>query len=354
MGVQPTRVEQGSAIHYTTGSEKEMMKQQKNKGLKKTLVAVLAASMIAGVVPMFTPQAQAVEAKIAVNSQVEVLLNARKMAFPDAKPFQDENSAVMVPIRFISEKLGAKVGYAQSSGKQTVTLKTDKHSVTMTVGSSTAVVDGESKTYDSKIIVKQQRTYVPLRLVSEGLGQTVDWDQISKWVWIGSKVPPTVDELGLAKGDIGLIKPFFLKKASWLNNINGEPFKYAVKINLSNLPLLMSDYIYGIDLYTFHDKSAYDGRTYIRIRSAGWAPNLYLLTNKGDVRYRNDRKDLRKKNNDGTVYNFYDVYSVSDKTLDNIQDFKNLSVQDIKYIGFDTPSSKDSLSFIFMDNPWRN
>ncbi len=176
MGVQPTRVEQGSVIHYTTGSEKEMMKQQKNKGLKKTLVAVLAASMIAGVVPMFTPQAQAVEAKIAVNSQVEVLLNARKMAFPDAKPFQDENSAVMVPIRFISEKLGAKVGYAQSSGKQTVTLKTDKHSVTMTVGSSTAVVDGKSKTYDSKIIVKQQRTYVPLRLVSEGLGQTVDWE----------------------------------------------------------------------------------------------------------------------------------------------------------------------------------
>ncbi len=351
MGVQPTRVEQGSVIHYTTGSEKEMMKQQKNKGLKKTLVAVLAASMIAGVVPMFTPQAQAVEAKIAVNSQVEVLLNARKMAFPDAKPFQDENSAVMVPIRFISEKLGAKVGYAQSSGKQTVTLKTDKHSVTMTVGSSTVVVDGESKTYDSKIIVKQQRTYVPLRLVSEGLGQTVDWDQISKWVWIGSKVPPTVDELGLAKTSLNPYKSFFSKKSYLLEDEFGTPFQKAVKIKLSNFPLLMSDYIYSMDLYTFHDGSAYDGHTYIRVRSDSWSPNLLLLTNKGDVRYRYDRKDLLKKNSDGTVYTFYSIYAERDALLDNINDSKPLKIQDIKYIGFHTNSSKDSL--VLMDNPWR-
>ncbi len=353
MGVQPTRVEQGSVIHYTTGSEKEMMKQQKNKGLKKTLVAVLAASMIAGVVPMFTPQAQAVEAKIAVNSQVEVLLNARKMAFPDAKPFQDENSAVMVPIRFISEKLGAKVGYAQSSGKQTVTLKTDKHSVTMTVGSSTAVVDGESKTYDSKIIVKQQRTYVPLRLVSEGLGQTVDWDQISKWVWIGSKVPPMVGDLGLPEGDIAPYKTFFSKKPQLMKNVNGDQYKYTVKINLSNFPLLMSGYIYGMDLYTFHDNSAYNGRTYIRVRTTRISPNLFLLTTKGDVRYRYDRKDLRQKNSDGTFYNFYDVYSDRDELIDNIKDPKPLTIKEIKYIGFDAYASEDDLTFTLMDNPWR-
>ncbi len=320
----------------------------KSNVFKKTMLSVLTASFIIGAVPVYNKAQAAIGS---VKTQVEVLLNARKMAFPDAKPFQDENSAVMVPIRFISEKLGAKVGYEQSSGKQTVTLKTDKHSVTLTVGLSTAVVDGESKTYDSKIIVKQQRTYVPLRLVSEGLGQSVDWDQIGKWVWIGSKKPPTVDEAGLEKTSLAPYKPFFSKKRNWLNDEFGTPYKYAMKINLSNFPLLMSDYIYSMDLYTFHDGSAYDGHTYIRVRSDSWSPNLFLLTNKGDVRYRYDRKDLLKKNSDGTVYTFYAIYDESDELLDNIKDAKPLTIQDIKYVGFHTNSSKDSL--ILMDNPWR-
>ncbi|MFD1887151.1 copper amine oxidase N-terminal domain-containing protein [Paenibacillus wenxiniae] len=345
MTVQPTMVQQTNETQNITGSGNITMKQHKSKALNKVITSLLVASMIAVSVPMFTPQATAASAS------VEVLLNARKMAFPDAKPFQDENSAVMVPIRFISEKLGAKVGYEQSGGKQTVTLKTDKHSVTLTVGSPTAVVDGESKTYDSKIIVKQQRTYVPLRLVSEGLGQTVDWDGLSKWVWIGSKVPPTVDELGLAKTSLDPYKAFFSKKSYLLKDEYGTPFQYAIKITLSDFPLLMSDYIYSMDLYTFHDGSAYDGRTYIRVRSHAWSPNLFFLTNKGDVRYRYDRKDLLKKNNDGTVYTFYAIYAERDELLDHIKDAKPLTIQDIKYVGFHTNSSKDSL--ILMDNPWR-
>jgi len=315
--------------------------------IKKTVLAVLASSFILSTIPQ-------IPVKAATSSkQVEVLLNARKMAFPDAKPFQDENSAVMVPIRFVSEKLGAKVGYERVGSKQNITLKTDKHSVTMTVGSSTAVIDDQSKTYDSKIIVKQQRTYVPLRLVSEGLGQEVSWDQISKWVWIGSEKPPTVEELGLPKTSIDPYKSFFSRKPVLMNNLNNEPYKYVVKIKSTNFPLLMSGYVYGIDLYTFHDNSAYNGRSYIRVRTTDISPNLYLLTNKGDVRYRYKRKELTKKNSDGTFYHYYGVYSNSDEELENIKDAKQLSIQDIKYIGFDSSSTKDNLSLILMDNPWR-
>ncbi|WP_339298498.1 stalk domain-containing protein [Paenibacillus sp. FSL R5-0623] len=35
------------------------------------------------------------------------------MKFPDAKPFQDGQGSVMVPIRFVSEALGAKVTYSK-------------------------------------------------------------------------------------------------------------------------------------------------------------------------------------------------------------------------------------------------
>ncbi|WP_458120027.1 copper amine oxidase N-terminal domain-containing protein [Paenibacillus sp. Z6-24] len=316
--------------------------------IKKTVLAVLASSFILSTVPQYPAQAAT------STKQVEVLLNARKMAFPDAKPFQDENNAVMVPIRFVSEKLGAKVGYERVDGKQNVTLKTDKHSVTMTVGSSTATVDGTSKTYDSKIIVKQQRTYVPLRLVSEGLGQEVNWDQISRWVWIGSKVPPTVDDLGLPKGNISLVKPFFSKKPALMDNLYGVQYQNVVKMNLSNFPLQLSGYVYGMDLYTFHDNSPYNGRTYIRVRTTRSAPSLYLLTNKGDARYRFEREDLRHKNSDGTFYQFYAIYADTDGLIENIHDKKPLTINDVKYIGFDSASSKDGLSFIYMDNPWRN
>ncbi|CAJ0571300.1 unnamed protein product, partial [Mesorhabditis spiculigera] len=102
--------------------------------------------------------------------QVEVLLNTVKMKFPDAKPFQDGQGSVMVPIRFVSEALGAKVG-----------IKSKDHTVDMTIGQTTATVDGQKKDYGTQIILKQNRTFVPLRLVSEGLGQKVEWDKIGRW-----------------------------------------------------------------------------------------------------------------------------------------------------------------------------
>ncbi len=57
-----------------------------------TLASLIFISVIATVAPVAS----------AATSSVEVLLNVRKMSFPDAKPFQDENSAVMVPIRFVA------------------------------------------------------------------------------------------------------------------------------------------------------------------------------------------------------------------------------------------------------------
>nr|WP_315792339.1 stalk domain-containing protein [Paenibacillus sp. BIC5C1] len=57
----------------------------------------------------------------------------------------------------------------------------------MTIRHTSALVDGQKKDYGTQIILKPNRTFVPLRLVSEGFGQKVELDKIGRWVWIGNK-----------------------------------------------------------------------------------------------------------------------------------------------------------------------
>ncbi|KAF4324936.1 hypothetical protein G195_001755 [Phytophthora kernoviae 00238/432] len=77
----------------------------------------------------------------------------------------------MVPIRFVSEALGAKVTYSKEGKVSKVGVVSKDHKVDMTIGQTTALVNGQKKDYGTQIILKQNRTFVPLRLVSEGLGQ---------------------------------------------------------------------------------------------------------------------------------------------------------------------------------------
>lgn len=89
----------------------------------------------------------------------------------------------MVPVRPIAEALGAEVGWHQ--GNRQVTLTTGEHVIVLTIGSSTAQVDGAPAALPDGVsaqLVQYQgsnSTMVPLRFVSEQLGCTVDWDPVS-------------------------------------------------------------------------------------------------------------------------------------------------------------------------------
>ncbi|WP_259445795.1 copper amine oxidase N-terminal domain-containing protein [Paenibacillus lautus] len=135
--------------------------------MKKALLAAMTGVLAFGIFGGTSGSASA------ASSTVEVLLNTKKMSFPDAKPFQDGQGSVMVPIRFVSEALGGKISYSKNGGKTIVEVKKGADTVKMTVGQTAALVNGKSKSYGTKIILKQNRTFVPLRLVSEGLGEEV-------------------------------------------------------------------------------------------------------------------------------------------------------------------------------------
>jgi len=116
------------------------------------------------------------------NNEINVTINGEKFAFPDAKPFIDERSRTLVPLRFISEALGAEVAWDGET--KTVTITKGEDVISYTVGEMKADKNGEEITFDTYGMIKEDRTFVPVRYISELLGCSVDWDGATKTVKI--------------------------------------------------------------------------------------------------------------------------------------------------------------------------
>lgn len=130
----------------------------------KKIVSILIAMII--IIPMsFTVTAD--------TPNITVTVDGNAVAF-DAKP-EMVNDRVMVPMRAIFEKLGAEVTWNQTT--QTVTATTIDKVITTTIGSTVMTVNGEEKIMDVAPYIKEERTYVPARFVSEALSCDVQWAQ---------------------------------------------------------------------------------------------------------------------------------------------------------------------------------
>ncbi|ASS68268.1 MULTISPECIES: copper amine oxidase N-terminal domain-containing protein [unclassified Paenibacillus] len=88
----------------------------------------------------------------------------------DVKP-ETKNNRTMVPLRVISENLGAAVEWSNSE----VTLTKDDMKVILKANSATAVKNGEKVQLDAKPYVKNNRVVVPLRFIAETFGCTVGY-----------------------------------------------------------------------------------------------------------------------------------------------------------------------------------
>ncbi len=92
----------------------------------------------------------------------------------DAPP-QIVNDRTLVPIRFVSEALGAQVTW-DAIARQ-VTVKDDGRTMILTLDSSQVLVNGKSQAIDcAPAILPPGRIFVPLRFVGETLGVQVEYD----------------------------------------------------------------------------------------------------------------------------------------------------------------------------------
>ncbi len=116
---------------------------------------------------------------------LRVVVNGDRVNFPDAEPFIDDNGRTQVPVRFVSEALGAKVDWEGST--KTVTISQGDKEIKIVIGKKDYTINGEKNLMDTEALLKEDRTFVPVRFVSEGLGARVDWDSAVRTVYIDTR-----------------------------------------------------------------------------------------------------------------------------------------------------------------------
>src|SRR6056297_1448793 len=104
---------------------------------------------------------------------VDVVNNGETIEF-DSRPVI-ANDRTMVPVRFVTERLGAEVGW--DGENREVLIKHFGDTMVLEIGRSYADINGKAVALDSPPFIKEDRTMVPLRFISENFGANVSWDQ---------------------------------------------------------------------------------------------------------------------------------------------------------------------------------
>ena len=174
-------------------------------------------------------------------SDIRVTLDGNEIFFPDAKPFIDERDRVLVPIRFVSEALGAKVDWENET--RTAVIKQGKDEIRYTVYQPMAYLNGEMMVMDTYGILKDCRTMVPIRFISELLGCTVVWDEKTSTVVITS--PKDTVEFPEPEISVNYPESISDKRLFWIDILNIRDFQrsgnYEFKIEFLN-PVQLNTY----------------------------------------------------------------------------------------------------------------
>lgn len=134
--------------------------------MKKILACILTAAMAAA--PVTTA--------FMADNEPSVYLNGTKMTF-EKNPFI-ENNRTLIPMRAIFEAVGASVTWDQET-KTAIAIKEKNNeirTVTLQADLDTGFINETSVKLEVPARVIDGTTFVPLRFVTEALGEKVEWD----------------------------------------------------------------------------------------------------------------------------------------------------------------------------------
>lgn len=96
-----------------------------------------------------------------------------------------KDGRTLIPIRGVSQSFGAKIDW--NAETKTVTITKDGKEIILTLGSNVALVNGEEVTIDVALGAMEGRTVVPLRFIGEIFGANVQWNSTDQTVVIDTE-----------------------------------------------------------------------------------------------------------------------------------------------------------------------
>lgn len=107
-----------------------------------------------------------------------VYLNNKRVTNPyrDIDPFVTKSTGrTLIPIRMVTEAMGGTAEWDGANAR--VTIRLNDQYMTMTIGQTHAIANGSPVKLDQPPLIIRDRTMVPLRVVLEAFGAHVDWVQ---------------------------------------------------------------------------------------------------------------------------------------------------------------------------------
>lgn len=101
-----------------------------------------------------------------------------------------KDNRTLVPVRFISEALGYKVEWNEAKREVAVEKGSDK--LLLTIGNKKSLLNGVEKENDVAPQIMNNRTFVPLRFIAENFLVKVEWDDKTSTVILTTENPVNI------------------------------------------------------------------------------------------------------------------------------------------------------------------
>ncbi len=144
---------------------------------KKTILMVIILIFLA----LFSQSSALDNDNLDSSRHIKVWVN-QKFIFSDAESFI-VNGRTQVPLRFVSNELGYTVNW--NGETKTITIANDEKTLLFTLGSKFAVLNGKKVELEHQLVVKNNRSFIPLRYTVELFGEKVDYDKETMTAVIG-------------------------------------------------------------------------------------------------------------------------------------------------------------------------